>query len=263
MNAAAATAEAIAAMVATIGTDGFAANFHGALRRLGGADLSSVFLHDRNDHARLILTGGQHPKIADFPLRASLAYAHGFWRSDREINQAVRAETTHARLVHKTASRMPPGPWRRQCYDEAEVIERISIIGARAAHVVINGYRLAGQAGFTPGQIEALEIHAPILMAAMNRDIALRRQPGKPMTEGELAQSLAEPRYGLSLREAEVASAMMLGQTQQEIAARKRIAPETVITYRRRAYGKLGIANRRELQSLHSGLIASQAGTTG
>jgi DNA-binding CsgD family transcriptional regulator len=57
-------------------------------------------------------------------------------------------------------------------------------------------------------------------------------------------------RRGLSAREAEVAAALILGQTQAQIAGSVGLSVNSVITYRRRAYQKLAVADRRALQAL-------------
>lgn len=248
------SAEAMAAMVGAIGTPRFAECFHGALRSLAGVDLSSAFRHDRT--ARLLLTGGDHPTVPDFGLRASLAYARDFWRADRELGRAARSASARPLVMRIRADRIADSKWRRACYEEAEIAERVSIVRPGEQALVINGYRLAGRPAFTLAEIARLEAQAPVLLAGLERDAALRADTRALPDEGELTRSLTEPRFGLSLREAQVASAMMLGQTQDEIAARCRLAHGTVVTYRRRAYGKLGVSNRRELASLHRRLVS-------
>ncbi|MDY6944962.1 MAG: LuxR C-terminal-related transcriptional regulator [Pseudomonadota bacterium] len=55
---------------------------------------------------------------------------------------------------------------------------------------------------------------------------------------------------GLSAREAQVVTGLTLGQTQAQIAGRVGLSVNSVITYRRRAYQKLAVADRRALQAL-------------
>ena len=54
----------------------------------------------------------------------------------------------------------------------------------------------------------------------------------------------------LSLRERAVCLGMLAGQKAEEIAAQIGVAPSTVVTYRKRAYGKLGISSRASLFAL-------------
>lgn len=51
----------------------------------------------------------------------------------------------------------------------------------------------------------------------------------------------------LSRREADVAAGVIAGLTAQEIADRLDIAPTSVITHRKRAYQRIGVANQRQL----------------
>lgn len=65
----------------------------------------------------------------------------------------------------------------------------------------------------------------------------------------------------LSLRERAVCQGMLAGQKAEEIAAQIGVAPSTVVTYRKRAYGKLGISSRANLFALcREGVTAVEAG---
>lgn len=253
-----AAGDAIAAMVGAIGTARFADRFHDALSAIGGVDLSSAFLHPRAGPARLLMAGGDHPTLPDFGLRASLAYARDHWRSDRDLGRAARSASPRPLVMRTPAERIADRKWRRECYDRASVAERLSIVRPGDPALVVNGYRLAGRKPFAPAEIAQLEAQAPVLLAALERDLSLRGDTRALPDEHVLTRSLTTPRFGLSVREAQVASAMMLGQTQEEIAARRHIARDTVVTYRQRAYGKLGIHDRRGLASLHRELIAGE-----
>jgi len=159
-------------------------------------------------------------------------------------------------------SRKPVGAiadavWRTACYDSGGVVERLSIIRPGPRAFIANGYRLAKSGPFGPCDIARLETHAALLMAALDRHEQIDAAAPRLVDEADLAHSLMAPQFGLSVREAEISAAMMLGETQEQIADRKHISLGSVVTYRRRAYGKLGINNRRDLQRLHHRLLAA------
>lgn len=120
-----------------------------------------------------------------------------------------------------------------------------------------DAYHAAAQA------LTAVHWRPDLLGAALEQhDRACRAAAGQ-LDERGLERALLALDCALSAREAEVTAAMMLGETHDEIAARKGLSRGTVVTYRRRAYGKLGIANRRELAQLHRRLLGSRCGIVG
>ena len=134
----------------------------------------------------------------------------------------------------------------------------VAIVSPGPPTFVANGYRMADSRPFSPADIERVELHAGLLMAAVERHDRVAALSGPMFDEAALVQSLIALRCGLSTREAEISAAMILGETQDEIARRVHLSRDTVVTYRRRAYNKLGIANRRDLLRLHRRLVGGQ-----
>ncbi|WP_198045872.1 helix-turn-helix transcriptional regulator [Novosphingobium aquimarinum] len=251
---------AVGSLIAAIGTPGFAQVLHGLLAETTGADLSSVFLREAARGAgaariSLLHACGDHPDKPEFAMRASLAYARDYWRADRDINRAASCGLSAPSVVRRRAGDLPLGSWRRELYETAGVAERLSLMHGRDPITVINAYVFEGRDGFGGQAADALTAIGPILIAAIERDRAMRAGMAGYSDEDHLAGQLAGSAFRLSAREAQVVSAMMLGHTQEEIAQRQRIARETVITYRRRAYGKLGVANSRDLRALHRRIV--------
>lgn len=254
---------ALAATIAATGTVRFAPALHALLAQATGADLSSVFRRERigapaKVRVTLLHAGGEHPAEPDFARRASLAYVREHWRADRDVNRAVGAAAPSVHIVRQRADDLPTGSWRRELYLAAGVAERLTAIEHGDAATVVNVYALHGRTGFGAAATEALAALAPVVVALADQHRATR-QPAGPADAAGLATLLAQRDLGLSRREAQVVSAMMLGETQDEIARRQSIARDTVVTYRRRAYGKLGIGNARDLRALHGRLLREQA----
>jgi len=249
-----AVAGALAELVGAIGDTAFPARFLGAMRALAGVELCSVFRCDRGQPVELLFAEGA-PPTPDFPMRASLDYARNYWRSDHQITRLARSARTRPVVVRKRASDIADPAWRAACYDRAGVAERLSIVGSGTSTLIANGYLTAARAPFTTDDILRLETYAALLMAAVERHQHAARSM---FDETALVQSLMGLDFGLSIREAEISAAMILGETQDEIAARTRLSHGSVVTYRRRAYGKLGVANRRDLLRLHRRLVSGE-----
>ena len=238
-------ADAFADLVGAIGDAAFPDCFHAALSNLAPVALCSAFRQSDHGSLSLLFARGVVPSVTDFPVCASLDYARTYWRFDTQLRQLSRTLRNRPIVVRKAASEIADPAYRAACYERAGIRERVSI---HLPGLIANGYRMTDAASFSASEIDRIEGHAGLLMAALDRHDRLR---APVQDEAGLAQSLMALHYGLSIREAEVSAAMMLGETQSEIAARKQLSPYSVVTYRRRAYGKLGIANRRDLMRLH------------
>lgn len=249
------TAQALCNLVAAIGTTGFPARLLATMETLAGAEMCSVFLRDGAHPIQLIFAQGSAPALAGFTASASYAYAQGYWRSDRELMRLAQAPDGLPVVVRRRTADIADPAYRAACYDAAGVIERITILSPGDPCFMVNGYRTAGSASFAPRDIAQLDLHAGLLLAALRQHLRAQCLPGCPIDEGALAARLAALDYGLSRREAEIVAALILGETQDHIARTKQLSPGTVVTYRRRAYGKLGVANRRDLIALHRRML--------
>jgi DNA-binding CsgD family transcriptional regulator len=99
--------------------------------------------------------------------------------------------------------------------------------------------------------VQRIEQAGPILVAAIRRHMELLEQATRTVVSPSLDTVLQWARErGLSEREAEVAAGLATGRSQSDIARRFGLSLNSVITYRRRAYQKLGVADRRQLQAL-------------
>ena len=251
------TARTMADLVAAIGSRTFPNALLNALRALAGVELCSVFLRDRSEHVELIFAHGELPDVPSFPLRASHAYARSYWRSDRQVARLAHAPPGVPIVIRRRASDIADPAYRAACYDHAGIAERISILSPGRPCFAVNGYRTSGNSPFSTHDVDRLEVHAGLLIAALRQHLSAEQAVGPVGDETALAGRLATLECGLSTREAEIVAALMLGETQDAIAAAKQLSATTVITYRRRAYGKLGVANRRDLMALHRQLMTA------
>jgi DNA-binding CsgD family transcriptional regulator len=250
-------AGAMADLVGAIGTPRFPARYLGAMRVLAGVELCSVFRRNAAQPVQLLFAEGGAP-MADFAIRASLDYARNYWRSDHQITRLARATGAAPVVVRKRAFEIADPAYRAACYDRARVTERVSIVASGPPTLVANGYRTATSGPFCPADIERLQRYAALLIVAVERHDSLGTGASPMFDETALVQSLMGLRCGLSSREAEISAAMILGETQDEIAHRTHLSHGSVVTYRRRAYGKLGVANRRDLLRLHRRLASGE-----
>ncbi|MDT8760174.1 LuxR C-terminal-related transcriptional regulator [Sphingomonas psychrotolerans] len=248
-------ADVLAGLVAAIGSAAFPARFLDTLRVLGAVELCSVFRRHAGG-IELLFAEGEAPRLPDFSLAASRDYAREYWRSDAQLARLARRRSSGPRIVRLRASEIADPVYRAACYERADVTERLSILWPGEMGLVASGYRTSASGPFTGEDIARIQSHAGLLYAALLQHLRADAATGFLFDEGALVEKLLTLDCRLSAREAEVAAGLMLGETQDAIARHRLLSPTTVVTYRRRAYGKLGVTSRRDLVALHRRLLA-------
>ena len=241
--------DALAAAVAAIGTEALPDRFLGMLRAMGGTDLCSAFEVGSDGAPRYLFSAGGHPDIPDFAESASLAYAREYWQRDRATQRARIQPSGTVQLVRQAWNGITDPDYRKTCYERGDVVERLTLYAGGERPIFASAYRTRASGHSSPAEVEELEAMAPLLMAilAKHLEVAQRGAVVHPEPLHELARRLLDSGHALSEREAAVAAALFLGKTQREISAATGIALSSVITYRRRAYRKLCVSDRRGL----------------
>lgn len=169
-------------------------------------------------------------------------YRNSLYRWDESF-QAARGQLTQHRmtLLHRHSSEIPKRH-RAEIYSRNGLTERLSIVTERSGNglLAINLFRHESQPAFSDDEIDQVRTASPLLLACVERHIALHRQ--------------AQPAGGilerLPPRERAVCERMLKGWTHEGISADLGISAGTVKTYRDRAFDRLGIHHRNELFAL-------------
>jgi len=245
-----------AAALDCAGTPEFTDAFVDWVRGAAGCDFCSAFLADDQRQLRYLLAGGQHPRIPGFAETASLDYAQRYWQRDR-ITQQMLASDGDAHAVHvvrQAWNTITDPEYRRACYERANVVERITVYATRRPRVFASAYWSRDSGPASREGAERLQAIAPLLIAVLVKHVALSSGtvagPLFPPLQ-DVAARLSQAGFSLSRREAEVLAGLLLGRTQNEIAETTGVALSSIVTYRRRAYRKLGVADQRELERLY------------
>ena len=139
---------------------------------------------------------------------------------------------------------------RRQFYDDAGIIERISIIqrGERTWRGM-NVARHASDGEFAECELTALVGLASFVLPMLSHAGGANRQP-QQLTVAQLEDRFAS-RYGcLTVRERQVCARAAIGMSVEATALDLEIAKTSVLTYRRRAYHRLQVTSPFELSAL-------------
>jgi len=142
-----------------------------------------------------------------------------------------------------------PG-FRRRIFDEAGIVERVSVIqrGPQAWRVM-NVARHTSDGCFSERELGALVGLACLVLPMLTLN---RKRQSAPMPLGvEELEGRFATRYGsLTVRERQVCARAAVGMSVEATALDLGIAKTSVLTYRRRAYQRLGVTSPFELCAL-------------
>lgn len=152
--------------------------------------------------------------------------------------------------------------YRNHFFDRNGLIDKTSTVGrVDEGSVLCNFYRMAGSSRYSPDDRERLEKILPLVTAYIAAHYRLLKHTGTA-AQGECGRNRTrslvhtiigkrvQPFDRLTAREREVCERIVLGYTSVGIGLDLDIGLSSVLTYRKRAYDKLGIGSQNELFAL-------------
>ncbi|SBV31791.1 putative Regulatory protein LuxR [uncultured Sphingopyxis sp.] len=244
----------MATLVSAIGQDEFATSALDALDEAVGVDhLSLLRINAKGDVDFRAATsvGGSHLSDA-----VSREYFHRFTHLDpvRSVSRRRMVPGGYL-LVRVTGKDVLNASYRQACYTNPDIGERLTIFSrVNGLDYQINLYRVSSRGRFGEDAPQFLSGVAEILLPAIMRHADLISGPGEGRVR-RLSLEALEHRVRrlndkLSDREIDVCSRMLYGQSIEGTALDLEISQTSVVTYRRRAYAKLGITCHNELFAL-------------
>jgi DNA-binding CsgD family transcriptional regulator len=179
-------------------------------------------------------------------------YASGYHRFDPTLHSLPLAHAPGLTLVDELrADTIGDGTYRRTCFEKPAFSRKISVAHGDAGGewTVLNIY--LGEHGVGEDTVERLaafgSLVAPFLRRRGRRIGAMRPDRSDGGADERVGQRLRLRFPTLTERERHVCALTMIGKSSGEIAAALGIKPATVITYRRRAYERLGVSSAASL----------------
>jgi len=120
--------------------------------------------------------------------------------------------------------------------------------------LALNLYRLDSTGAFSRQELAQMDALAPLLAALAARHVATLGMQLRSRDRGDRIDAFSARLHAISgsltPREREVLARVMLGMTSQGIALDLGVGLNTVLTYRKRAYARLGVTGQAELFAL-------------
>jgi DNA-binding CsgD family transcriptional regulator len=195
--------------------------------------------------------------VRDTALSNSIAerYVHEYYKydSNRLFMTVDPCDLSHVPLVvtRQTSDKINCTDYRRACYDSVGIADRLSVVVPLKFHsgLTISIYRPRTEGLYQESDIHGFQETANLVGQAAARHYALCT-PNQPDLSTLFDSKLAFIGPNLTRREYGVILRILRGMTVAQIAKDLDIKPTSVLTYRNRAYQRLGIRLRSELCAL-------------
>lgn len=240
-----------------IGRPAFPQALMSALRRVADVGHCMVFSFAGERSTACLLDAGNIPIGGDL----GVAYSEHFHQSDpnRDAIFGGHGGTTPV-LLPTFARRMYSDSYRKIFFENSDIVDKFAAaIWVEDTCFYVNFYRITAQGRFTQGEIRRLLAVAPAVSAAVARHFQLGAAgDGDPMSRLKNLFATGEPLALLSGREKEVCLRILSGFSSEAIAAELGISLHSALTYRKRAYDRLGISSQNELFGIVLRLMAAR-----
>jgi len=239
-------AAAITPAVLAIGRPHFPQSLIASLRRLAEVGHCMVFSFTAKGPTRRLLDVGNIP-IGGY---LGLAYAEHFHAADPNRDALLDGEAAAGPiLLPGFAPSMYSDSYRKLFFDNSGIVDKFaSAIWVDHACFYVNFYRIRSQGRFGIADAARLKQIAPAVSAAVARHFQEESPPkSDPGDRLEALIATAKPFAHLTGRERQVCQRILSGLSSEAISAELGISLHSTLTYRKRAYEKLGISCQNEL----------------
>ncbi len=248
------SAHPLAGVILTAGQEAFPSRLAGMVSAGVRHDILAAYVIDRNA-MRVLFTSGGIPAIADFPQLAARHYAGRFWKDDPAANRLLGEATAMDRsfVARQRWDEIPHGEYRSFAYEAPNMLERVSLMRACLdGCVLVSLYRSKASGHFSSDELAVIEGQADILAAATVRHLQLARALATLRPDRDaIAAELSRWAQRLSRREIEVCSALLSEHSVKHAIRALNMQTSTFLTYRKRAFAKLGCQTLIDLRRLY------------
>ena len=233
--------------VTALGTGRYARTCFRIFEQSFDVDHWALFRYRSDDSVKCIATASRAFEAAagrnvDFFLRRC-------YRFDPSLIAFKEQHTDRSCMIKMAISDIDDRQYR-QCFEVTSVRERLSFFAVDGADLLqLCIYRATVNRTFSAAEMNVFATLARLVTATTLKHEALwdHASTPPPLDIDTLERRLDDVAMGLSLRERQVCARAVVGRTIEETAGDLGIRKTSVITYRQRAYQKLGVSRQGDL----------------
>jgi len=246
----------VTSAVLAIGRPDFPNVLIDTLHRQAGVGHCMVFALSRAGAARCLLDVGNIPTGSDL----GAAYTGQFHESDPNRDALFEGEGSAAIMLPSFAPSMYGARYRKIFFKDSDIVDKCATaIWVDDICFYVNFYRITAQGPFADLERARLQAIAPAIGASVARHF--QQAAAAPLDQNLAALFAARaPLSALTPREQEVCRHILLGFSSEATSQALGISLHSTLTYRKRAYGRLGISSQNELFAIVLRLLAGPLG---
>ncbi|MBB4641453.1 helix-turn-helix transcriptional regulator [Rhizorhapis suberifaciens] len=246
------------AVIDSVGTESFAPNLLKYLdQALGGVDHCALY---RLDGERPTKLGAASLTGSDNCDGAVDVYLSGHWHGD-PLMQKIRDMPFHRQpaLTRMDLDCLPPSGLRDLVFRRLDGKDRLMLSSSRGHRRIGCSMVRSDPRGMMPDdRVDAVVETADLVvtMVAKHAELSTRREAFEEAlaSTAEIAATMSKARVKLTNREVEVCARTLFGLSSHSTGLELGIGEESVKTYRKRAYQRIGISSARELLVWYLGI---------
>lgn len=241
----------IPSLILSLGEQDFGKKLFQLLHKISGAEHASVFylVSDKLREVIAVSLDGTNQAHE----QASIYANEGLWRRDPTIQEAQKQLDDSGKAIVRTdIAHLQNRALRDNVYRKSKISDRVLICAGNAEGIIgLSLLRSSASGSFTAEELNRVQSVYDPLFALLAKHINVTLDGPNPVMAltslAEIETCLKEEMSSMPRREIEVCSRVIYGVFNLGISLELGIGEETVMTYRKRAYSRLGIANQHEL----------------
>jgi len=241
-------------LVEAVGTGRFAARLIEYLHQLCGADHCAAFRFGQGQLEE-VAAGSIDPQ-REARAKVRLYLHEQMWRKDPAIHEARRHLSEASRVIHLDLGATGYSELRATVYPQ--VRDRLLVCGQRRdAAFGLSVVRSDPHSGFSRASVDEIGSQSALLLSLVAKHAAIvesRPNPAQALATLDEIERCIEAATTLPRRERGVGARILYGMSTAGIALDVGVGEESVKTYRKRIYQRLGIGSERELLSWYLAL---------
>ena len=232
-----------AKLIETVGIASFENDLFNLVHEAIGCMHMNAFFFGQDGGRTLVVAGNEG--ASQVAREVGARYIRHYWQLD-PVHTRLQQFDMGFHMVEIHSSDIDNASYRDDCYTAVRIAERISLCETRADGTMRANFYHAH--GFSADQKTAIAEAAGLMMPLLWRhakgcDRVLRTNEDFDLRLSEVAPALTD-------RERQVCALIALGVSSEGIGLRLGISINTVLTFRKRAYARLGITSQNELLRL-------------
>jgi DNA-binding CsgD family transcriptional regulator len=240
----------IGRLIEVVGTPKFETEIFDAARSALNCEHVCGFVATDATQARVLMSAASSP--LSIPREVVKKYVNQYWERD-PANQpiATREQSRNYAVRIQPEEDIKDEDYRNECYTNHRLVDRLSITRRQGPKMYrINFYGGGRHGRFVDSDVNHMMNSADMVMSLLVKHDAAAVEESEDRTSESFLSRLQLISPKIPKREAEVCTSIMLGMTSEAIALKLGISVNTVLTYRKRAYGRLNISCQNELMRL-------------